>query len=305
MSHPTKDPGKPPVGVVIVNHDLKDSLRETLESFRKVNYPALQIVVSDNASTDGSQEMVRTLFPEVHLLAHETEQGYARAASLGMAFLADKTRYIFSTTNDVIVDSNILNVLVEYAEQHPDIGVLGTKIYFFDRPDVIWHAGGRIHPLHGHSYHLGWERKDAPRYSRVRECDFVTGCGFLLRSEVLRKIGYFKEDLVFYSEDAELCYRFREAAYKVMYVPEAKMWHKTGTTLAKNRPVQLRYSTRNSLYLLQRHKVGWHPFTLWMNVLVVSPAKMLLFALLLRWKNSAGIWKGIQDWRAGRYGWIR
>jgi GT2 family glycosyltransferase len=295
----------PRVGVVIVNHNLKDSLRATLESFEGVSYPDVQIVVSDNASTDGSQDMVRTLFPKVHLLAHETEQGYARAASLGMAFLLDKTKYIFSTTNDVTVDPNILKVLVDYAEQHPDAGVLGTKIYFFDRPDVLWHAGGRIHPLHGHSYHFGWERKDAPRYNRVRECDFVTGCGFLLRSEVLRKIGCFKEDLVFYSEDAELCYRFREAGYKVMYIPEAKMWHKTGTTLAKDRPVQLRYSTRNSLYLLQRHKVGAHPLTLLSHLFVVSPLKMALFAAMGKWRNSTGIYKGIQDWRQGRYGWIR
>src|SRR5213079_1190643 len=148
---------RPPVGVVIVNHNLKDSLRETLESFRKVNYPNLQIVVSDNASTDGSLEMVKTLFPEVHLLTHETEQGYARAASLGMAFLAHKTKYIFSTTNDVIVAPEMLQVLVDYAEAHPEAGVLGTKIYFFDRPDMLWHAGGRIHPLHGHSSHIGWE----------------------------------------------------------------------------------------------------------------------------------------------------
>src|SRR6478672_739858 len=107
---------KPAVGVVIVNHNLKDSLRETLQSFRKVDYPNLQIVVSDNASSDGSQAMVRAEFPEVHLLAHETEQGYARAASLGMAILAGKTKYIFSTTNDVMVDPQIIRVLVDYAE---------------------------------------------------------------------------------------------------------------------------------------------------------------------------------------------
>src|SRR4051812_22584791 len=91
----------PPVGVVIVNHNLKDSLRETLNSFKAVRYPGIKIVVSDNASSDGSQAMVREEFPEVHLLAHEQEQGYARAASLGMAFLANQTKYIFSTTNDV------------------------------------------------------------------------------------------------------------------------------------------------------------------------------------------------------------
>ncbi|HZV36240.1 MAG TPA: glycosyltransferase family 2 protein [Verrucomicrobiae bacterium] len=296
---------RPPVGVVIVNHNLKDSLRETLKSFKAVNYPALQIVVSDNASTDGAQEMVRTEFPDVHLLAHKEEQGYARAASLGMAYLADKTKYIFSTTNDVTVDPEILNVLVDYAEKNPQAGVMGTRIYFFDRPDVLWHAGGSINPLHGHTRHFGWERKDNPRYAHVRECDYVTGCGYLLRSDVLKRIGYFKEDLVFYSEDAELCYRFRDAGYKVMYIPDAKMWHKTGTTLAKNRPVQLQYSTRNQLYLLQHYRVGFYPLTLWVHLLIVSPIKMLMFAVIGRGKNSIGIYRGIRDWWRGKYGWIR
>lgn len=296
---------KPVVGVVIVNHNLKDSLRETLKSFQKVNYPNLQIVVSDNASSDDSQQMVRSEFPEVHLLAHKTEQGYARAASLGLAYLADKTEYIFSTTNDVLVDPEIINVLVDFAEADPKAGVLGTRIFFFDRPQILWHAGGRIHPLHGHSFHYGWERKDAPRYQKIRECDFVTGCGFLLRSAALQRVGYFREDFIFYSEDAELCYRIREAEYKVLYIPDAKMWHKTGTTLAKNRPVQLRYSTRNGLYLLNEHRVGWHPFTLWLHLLLVSPCKMALFALMGRLDNARGIWRGIQDWRAKRTGWIQ
>jgi GT2 family glycosyltransferase len=295
---------KPPVGVVIVNHNLKASLQETIESFKKVNYPGLQIVVSDNASTDGSQEMVRKLFPDVHVLAHKEEKGYARAASLGMAFLADKTKYIFSTTNDVVVDPEILNVLVDFAEADPQTGVLGTKIYFFDRPNVIWHAGGRVNPIHGHTSHFGWERRDHRRYDSVRECDFVTGCGFLLRSDLVKQLGYFNENLVFYAEDADLCYRVRERGYKVIYVPQARMWHKVSTTLAKNRPLQLRYSTRNSLYLLQRHRIGFYPASLLVNYLLVCPFKMTLFALVLRWRNSVGIFRGMQDWRLGKYGWL-
>src|ERR1017187_1855960 len=101
---------KPSVGVVIVNHNLRDSLRETLDSFRKVSYPGLKIVVSDNASTDGAQAMVRDQFPEVRLLAHDPQVGYAKAATLGIGALADDCKYVFSTTNDVIVDPEILNV---------------------------------------------------------------------------------------------------------------------------------------------------------------------------------------------------
>lgn len=305
MGHIANRNPPPPVGVVIVNHNLKDSLRETIESFKKVNYPNLTILVSDNASSDGSQEMVRMLFPDVLLLEHHPEQGYARAASLGLARLVNETKYIFSTTNDVIVDPEILSILVECAEADPAAGVLGTRIFFFDRPNVLWHAGGRIHPLHGHSRHFGWLRKDSPKFDVPRDCDFVTGCGFLLRSEALKKVGFFREDFVFYSEDAELCYRIREGGYRVRYIPAAKMWHKTGTTLAKNRPVQLRYSTRNNLYLLQQHRVGWHPLTLWSHMFLVLPLKMALFAAIGRLENARGIWRGIKDWREGRVGWIR
>jgi GT2 family glycosyltransferase len=296
---------RPPVGVVIVNHNLKDSLRETLDSFRKVNYPGLQIVVSDNASRDGSREMVRQDFPEVHLLAHDPEVGFAKATTLALAHLADKTKYIFATTNDVIVDPEIINVLVDYAEGHSEAGVMGCKIFYFGKDNLLWSAGGRIHPLHGHSRHFGWNRKDHPRYDKVRECDFITGCGFLLRSDVMKKINFFNSDLVFYSEDADVCYRVREQGYKIMYIPAARMWHKTSTTLAKNRPMQLHYSTRNSLYLIQRHKIGYYPLSLLVNLFVVCPFKMLVFALVFRWKNSVAIWKGIRDWRAGKLGWIR
>lgn len=288
-----------------MNRNLRDSLRETLESIRKLNYPDLAVVVSDNASTDGSQEMVQKHFPEVDLLAHATEQGYARAASLGMALLVNRTDYIFSTTNDVILDPEMITELVNYGEAHPEAGVLGTKIFFHDRPDVIWHAGARVHPLHGHSYTFGWLRKDHERYSKVRDCDFVGGCGFLLRCEVLRRVGFYKEDLIFYSEDADLCYRIRENGSRVVYVPTAKMWHKVGTTLAKNRPVQLHYSTRNGLYLLQRHRIGLHPLTLLIHLFAVSPAKMLFFALCGRWANCGGIYRGVRDWWRGQYGWIK
>src|SRR5262249_46410237 len=128
---------------------------------------------------------------------------------------------------------------------------------------------------------------------------------FLLRSEALEKVGFFKEDLVFYSEDAELCYRIREGGYRIVYVPKAKMWHKTGTTLAKNRPLQLRYSTRNGLSLLQRYRVGYYPLSLIVHLVIVSPFKMVLFALMLRWRNSLGIALGIRDWYRKSYGWIK
>lgn len=295
---------KPPVGVVIVNWNLKDSLRETLKSFRKVNYPGLKIVVSDNASTDGSQDMVRTEFPEVTLLTRENGVGYARGASIGHEYLADKTKYIFSTTNDVEVDPEIIRVLVEYAEAHPRTGVLGCKIYYHGLGDLLWSAGGRIQPLFAHAYHFGWNRRDRPRYSHIRECDFVTGCGFLFRTDVGKRVGFFKGELVFYAEDADFCYSIREQGYNIVYVPRAVMWHKTSTTLAKNRALQLHYITRNTLHLICRHRVGYYPLTFFVHLFLWSPFKMAIYAVAFRWKNVRGIFNGIRDWYRGKDGWI-
>jgi GT2 family glycosyltransferase len=248
--------------------------------------------------------MVRAEFPEVHLMTREKGLGYAKGASLGVEYLLDKAKYIFSTTNDVEVDPDMITRLVDYAEQNPAAGMIGTKIYFYDRPNVLWHAGARINPLHGHSFHFGWERTDRGQHDQVKECDYVTGCGVLLRSEAIQKTGAFKEDLIFYFEDADLCYRVRAAGYKIVYLPTAKMWHKVETTLAKNRGLQLHYSTRNGLYLLQTHRVGFYPLSLWVHIFAVSPAKMLIFAVLLKWANCRGIWRGIRDWRRDKYGWI-
>jgi GT2 family glycosyltransferase len=295
---------RPLVGISIVNHNLKDSLRETILSFKKVNYPGLEIVVSDNASKDGSLEMLRKEFPEVHLLAHEKEQGYGRAAGLGLQFFADKTKYIFSTTNDVIVDPEIINILVDQAEKDSRLGILGCKIYYFGKDDLLWSAGGGLHPIHGHAFHYGWNRKDHPRYNQMRECDYVTGCGYLVRSDMAKKLDYFKSDLIFVGEDADFCYRAREQGYKVVYVPTARMWHKTSTTLAKNRPMQLYYGTRNGLYMIQHHRIGFYPLSLWVHLLMVCPFKMALFGLLMQPKNSWGIWRGMRDWKRGKLGWM-
>jgi hypothetical protein len=121
---------------------------------------------------------------------------------------------------------------------------------------------------------------------------------------VLKQTGYLKEDLVFYFEDADLCYRIRKHGYRVTYLPTARMWHKVETTLAKNRALQLRYSTRNNLYLLKTHRVGIYPLSLVVHLVAVCPAKVAFFAAMFRWANVRGILRGIQDWRRGRFGWI-
>ncbi len=69
--------------------------------------------------------------------------------------------------------------------------------------------------------------------------------------------------------------------------------------------MQLHYSTRNALYVIQQHRVGFYPLSLWTHLFIVSPFKMALFVLLGQFSNAKGVWRGIRDWRRGRFGWIK
>jgi GT2 family glycosyltransferase len=126
----------------------------------------------------------------------------------------------------------------------------------------------------------------------------------LIRSSLLKKIGPYNETLAFYFEDADFCYRVKEAGFKVWYQADALMWHKTSTTLAKNRSAQLRYSIRNNLYFLRRHRIGGagHGLTLAVFLGVICPALMARFAVCGQMDNAMGIWRGILDWWNDRYG---
>lgn len=247
--------------------------------------------------------MVRTEFPEVHLLTREKELGCAKGASIGLEYLADKTTYVFTTTNAVEVDLEMIRQLMDYAEPNPTSGSLGPR--FFTMTSRTKSGTPGHHPSTPRpSAAPGPGTEGSSRYNQIRECDFVTGRGFLLRSEVLKKVRYFKEDLVFYAEDTELCYRIRKHGYRILYLPTARMWHKIGTTLAKNRSLQLRYITRNTLSLLKQDQVRLYPISLFGYLLGACPAKMIFFAFCLHWANGAGIYCGIRDWQKGKYGWI-
>ncbi len=294
------------MGLVVVTHNLKEILRETLESIQHLNYPNLKVAIVDNASKDGTPEMIQADFSDFHLIYNEIGKGFARAINQGADLLSQKYNcdYFFLNSNDITFDPDIVQHYVDKMESDSSIGILGAKVYFANPSDHIWHAGAHMSPWNGHCGHIGIGKQDHGQFDRELECDYVTGCGYFVRGDFFRKAGYLEEKLVFYFEDADLCYRAREAGYRVLYYPKAILWHKTSTTLAKNRPTQLRYATRNALYLLKKRRAGFYPFTLFLFILLTLPLKSLAFIALGQWNNPKGLWQGLLDWRNNRYGMI-
>jgi GT2 family glycosyltransferase len=249
----------PLVYVVILNWNLKDDTAECIRSVLDSDYPSLRIVVVDNGSTDGSPQYLASCFPEIQTIVNEENQGFAEGNNIGIRHaLRDQADYVFILNNDTVVDRSLLTHLVGAAEGDPLIAVAGPLILYHEARDRIWWLGDREHKLLPMPISIGRGQRDAGQFDRIVPVDYVTGCAMLMRRKALEEVGVFDPRLFWYYEDADLCCRMREAGYRLLAVPKAKMWHKVSMT-ARTTSAFARYlRARNRVIFYRKHPHGPH-----------------------------------------------
>ena len=245
----------PKVVIVILNWNGINDTIECIESVLKIDYPNFDIVVVDNGSSDGSGRMIRDRFDQIHLIENDSNLGYAEGNNVGIRHaLKNGAECVWLLNNDTVVDKNALIAMIDLAERNREIGILGSKIYYFDQPDTIWFAGATIDWRRAVSAHIGRLEKDTGQYETDKEVDRVTGCSMLIRREVFENVGLFDENFFLYDEEVDLCVRARKKGYRNYYVPKSIVYHKiSASTGESSAPVYAYYDTRNFLYLIKKH----------------------------------------------------
>ncbi|UCG51753.1 MAG: glycosyltransferase family 2 protein, partial [Candidatus Latescibacterota bacterium] len=147
--------------------------------------------------------------------------------------------YILLLNNDTLVDPGLVDHLVDVISKTPEIGVVGPKIYYASPRDQIWFAGGEVHLSRGTARHIGIREKDNGQHDTVKDVDYVTGCALMARREVFEHVGLLDPTFQAYYEDADFCMRARRGGYRVVYVPDGRVWHRisssTGGQLSANK----------------------------------------------------------------------
>jgi hypothetical protein len=294
------------VGVIVLNWNGGDDTLACLASLARLDYPAFEVVVVDNGSTDGSVPAVRRRFPEAVLLLNGENLGYTGGNNVGLLHVLDRgLDYALLLNNDTEVAPDFLRILIEAAEADPAVGIAGPMIYYYDRPAVIWSAGGAIDWRRGRTWMVGLDEQDTGQFgTEPREVDFVTGCALLVKREVLERVGLLDERFFAYYEETEWCVRARRAGFRVIHVPRAHIWHKISPVAQADSPLVHYYMTRNRLLFLKAAGAGMGA---WLYTLVIEYLRTLVsWSVRPRWRGKrqqrAVMAMAVRDFFLGRLG---
>lgn len=240
----------------MVNWNGKIDTIDCMKSLKNLNYPEYEVVVVDNASTDGSQDLFKKEYFSINLIENKENLGFAEGNNVGIRYALQKSAdYILLLNNDTIVHEDLLTELIKTAESDSNIGIVGPKIYFFDNPNRVWYVGGNIHLWTGRAYHPHYGETDNSSFDVKKEVDFVSGCALLIKRKVIEEIGLFDPRFFLVYEDADLNMRVHKAGYKIMYAPEAKLWHKVSISMKKiSNNTTVYYHTRNAPLFVFKQK---------------------------------------------------
>ncbi len=236
----TKDT-EPDVSVIVVNWNLKGILHECLESVRRGSAGlAVELIVIDNASSDGSAGMVSEEFPEAQLIRNAGNHGFARASNQGMR--TARGCYLLLLNNDVVARKGAISRLVEFMDAHGNVGLAGPIVvnadgslqqrargYFPSIPRALAHFFLPSPLRNGWARSLGiYEPRDS---TAVDKTDWLSGCALMARREAVDKVGLIDADVFMYCEDVDWCYRMKQAGWEVAYLPLAAVMHYGGSSM--------------------------------------------------------------------------
>jgi N-acetylglucosaminyl-diphospho-decaprenol L-rhamnosyltransferase len=257
------------VSVIIVNWNTEALLRECLDSvYADLPSFALEVIVIDNGSEDGSVGMVRTHFPQVQIILNQSNEGFARPNNVGMN--ASTGNYIFLLNSDTVVRSGAIAGLKFFLDKHPQVGACGPMLLNPDGtvqrsvkgvPSLWTHACDMLFldRLFPHTHFFGGGEMAYFSYEQTQEVDHLMAAALLVRRDVVRQIGMFDERFSIYYNDMDLCCRIKHAGWKLMYVHTAQIVHHHGKTIARlNKDFGYHREMRNNIMLFyQKHYGRW------------------------------------------------
>jgi len=269
-------PAAPRVLGIVLNYNGKDLTLQSVASLLAMDYPALDLLVVDNGSSDGSDAAIAQRFPDVRRIRTETNLGISGGFNLGFRIgLDERHAYLLAMNNDIEVAPDMLRELVRLAEERPRAGVVGPKCYhYFGDRNRIWSAGGKLRFRESVTAERGGGQPDRGQFDRDERVDYVNGAAMLIRREAMLAAGLWDPAYQVSVEDADFCQRSKLAGFECWYAHRAKLWHMVSPTTGGYVASRTFRTGRSTAIFVRRFAglAGWLSYLCWS--LVAFPAAL-------------------------------
>jgi len=246
----------PKVITILLNWNQEKDTTECLNSLKNITYPNNTVILVDNGSKDGSQDNIQKKFPDVEVIRNAFNVGFAEGNNIGIRkALKVNCDFILLLNNDTVLEPDFLDILINAAKENNEAGIFSPQIMFYNNKDKIWFIGGGYMPVMKKPFHFYYNQKDLGQVQNNSETQWVSGCCMLIRKKVIEKIGFLDSDYFNNYEDVDFCRRAQSAGFKIMVVPEAKIYHKFAASMGgKFSPFYTYFRTRNNLLFFKKTK---------------------------------------------------
>lgn len=269
MSAPKLEP--PFVSIIVVSYNSRPYLEACLGSLLATDYPRFEVIIVDNASTDGSLDFVREHFgpaPRLKILLNATNIGASRGRNVGIVTAVGE--YLSFLDSDTYVDPGWLTALIAAFVLDKGIGASQSKLLLAGQEGVLDSCGHHLAPW-GFPFEVGSRELDRGQYDRITNIFGAKSAAMTIRRDVLERVRPFDPDYFIYGEETDLCWRIWLSGYRVVFVPSSVVYHRVGGTLNEHSRHLVAYegaknSTKNLiknlslvrlLYMLPFHTLAW------------------------------------------------
>ena len=246
------------VSIIILNWNGSKLLRKYLPSVVKyTDGDIADVIVADNGSTDESLQILREEFPTVRVIAFDQNHGFAKGYNLAISHI--DTPYCLLLNDDVRVTEHWLEPMLEYMEAHPEVGAMQPKLLSDRCQQSFEYAGacGGFLDRFGYPFCRGrifdTTENDRGQYDDVARIMWATGACLMMRTDVYSKAGGLDELFFAHMEEIDLCWRVRNLGYDIVCLPQSKVYHYGGGSLAMGNPRKTKLNFRNSLLMLYKN----------------------------------------------------
>lgn len=261
----------PLVFVIVINYNGVKYLETCFSSLQQQTYRNYRIIMLDNASTDNSVEFTQKNFSKIFIIQEKNNYGFAKGNNLAIKFaLNQKADYVFLVNNDTEVERDLLEKLVNAAEED-SIGIVGPTVFDLKDKGAVQELGMAVDKF---GYPLAIKT-----LSKKNTCVFfVSGCAMLIKSKLLCKIGLFDEKYFMFAEDLDFCWRARLSGYRIIVVEDSKIYHASGGSISGGVLKGSTYKTNiNRIFLREKNTIR----TLIKNYETSSMIKVIPFYMAL------------------------